>query len=422
MGSRFGELSRAELAVLVPELLLCGHLIDRSGMPWALQKFGHAGMVQVAVDEWMAASPIYVRRMQRALGFEGSDVTTIFKSMQFDIGAPPQFMDFRYRVDSPTEGEFWLDHCGALLDVEPMGERFVVGMCHDIEDPTFDATAAATNPKAQVRPVHRPPRHPADRHPHCLWRVSIDESHPDVQPSPLLSITSATAVASLELDAIDLVDEGRADYRGPLLSDLDFAAFSRSALRRIADEVCIQQHLLNLGYLLSIANRLGDDEKHLALSIGTKQLTGIAGLTAERIHRALKLEPTPEGAVRMLAVHPAFNPAAYVDATFDGATVSVRRSAAHEDGAWVSMCGPGSPAPLQAMVRAVDPHLDVELSGWDDEWQATVVVVADAAPEAPEVQLTRFSGGAAFAFQPRASIPLTVPSPAAPREVTRPAS
>ena len=58
MVGRFAEFSRAQLAVLVPELLLCGHLIDRSGMQWALQKFGHAGMVQVAVDEWMAASPI----------------------------------------------------------------------------------------------------------------------------------------------------------------------------------------------------------------------------------------------------------------------------------------------------------------------------------------------------------------------------
>jgi hypothetical protein len=28
-GSRFAELTREQLAILVPELLLCGHLIDR---------------------------------------------------------------------------------------------------------------------------------------------------------------------------------------------------------------------------------------------------------------------------------------------------------------------------------------------------------------------------------------------------------
>ena len=87
-------------------------------------------------------------------------MVTIFKGLQLDIGAPPQFMDFRYTVHDRWHGEFHLDHCGALMDVEPMGEDYVVSMCHDIEDPTFDATAVATNPKAQIRPIHRPPRSP----------------------------------------------------------------------------------------------------------------------------------------------------------------------------------------------------------------------------------------------------------------------
>ena len=34
------------------------------------------------------------------------------------------------------------------------------------------------------------------------------------------------------------------DYSGPLLADVDFGAFSHSALVRIADEVCLQMHLL----------------------------------------------------------------------------------------------------------------------------------------------------------------------------------
>ena len=157
----FEALSQRDLAVLVPELLLCGQLIDRSGMAHLIVEFGREGMAQVAVEEWESASPWYTRRMQKALGYEGDDVVTIFKGLQLDIGAPPQFMDFRYRVDDPLHGEFWLDHCGALMDVEPLGDEFVTSMCHDIEDPTFDATAIATNPRAQIRPIHRPPRRPA---------------------------------------------------------------------------------------------------------------------------------------------------------------------------------------------------------------------------------------------------------------------
>jgi len=163
--SRYAALTREQLAVLVPELLLIGQLIDRSGMGWCIAAYGREGMQQVAIEEWMAASPIYTRRMQQALGYQGDDVVTIFKGLQLDIGAPPQFMDFRYTVHDPWHGEFHLDHCGALMDVEPMGPEFVRGMCHDIEDPTFDATAVATNPHAQVRPVHRPPRTPAGPRP-----------------------------------------------------------------------------------------------------------------------------------------------------------------------------------------------------------------------------------------------------------------
>ncbi len=99
-----------------------------------------------------ASSPVYTKRMQKALKYEGDDVVTIFKGLQLDIGAPPQFMDFRYTVHDRWHGEFHLDHCGALLDVEPMGEDYVRGMCHDIEDPTFDATARRHQPQGADPP------------------------------------------------------------------------------------------------------------------------------------------------------------------------------------------------------------------------------------------------------------------------------
>jgi hypothetical protein len=407
VSSRYARLSRADLAALVPELLLCGHLIDRSGMTWALDALGRAAMLQIAIDEWSAASPVYTRRMQRALGFEGSDVATIFKGLQLDIGAPPQFMDFRYQLDGPQRGEFWLDHCGALLDVEPLGSDFVLGMCHDIEDPTFDATAAATNPRARMRPIHRPPRTPADRHPHCRWVVDIDETRDPVEPHPLLAEINRSWAATLQLAPIDPADPGRSDYAGSLLSDLDFAAFSHSALTRIADEVSIQHHLLALGFGHALDRHLAGPAAEPSRTISTKQLIGIAGLTAERIHRALALEATLDGAVSMLQLHPVFNPAAYVDAVFAGNTVTVRPSPAHQDGAWLTRCGPHSVAPLQAMVRAVDPRFDVDVTGTPDDWELTVVAREQVAPEASEVQLTRFSGGANFAFQPRTSLPIT---------------
>ncbi|MCB0972209.1 MAG: hypothetical protein KDA97_11945, partial [Acidimicrobiales bacterium] len=112
--------THAQLAELARELLLAGHLIDRAGMPQLIARFGREEMEQVAIDEWMAASPVYTERMQRLLGFEGDTVEVIFKGMQLDVGAPPEFMDFRYQVADDRHGTFHLDHCGALMDVEPM--------------------------------------------------------------------------------------------------------------------------------------------------------------------------------------------------------------------------------------------------------------------------------------------------------------
>lgn len=407
MTSRYASLSRDELARLVPELLLIGQLIDRSGMAWIISNFGREEMLQVAIEEWMGASPIYTRRMQKALKYEGDDVITIFKGLQLDIGAPPQFMDFRYTVHDRWHGEFHLDHCGALLDVEPMGEEYVRGMCHDIEDPTFDATAVATNRRAQIRPIHRPPRTPADRHPHCAWTVIIDDSHPEVEDHPVLEVVGRSRAARTELDAIDPSVEGQSDYSGALLSDFDFAAFSHSALVRMADEVCLQMHLLNLSFVIAVGKRAGTDTE-LATEICTKQLIGVAGIAAERIHRALKLPGGVEGAVRTLELHPMLNPAAYVDAEFGPDVVHVRRSAAHEDGAWVSLVTPDEARPLQAAVAAIDKHLDVEIAGSAEEWTARVVETGTEAKEFSEVSVVRVSGGAEWEFEDRKSLPLTV--------------
>ncbi|MFE7799954.1 hypothetical protein [Nocardia sp. NPDC057440] len=444
--SGFDHLSRAALAALLPELLLCGQLIDRSGLPHAIAAFGRDGMTAIAIEEWQLASPVYTRRMQRALGFVGDDVATIFKGLQLDIGAPPQFMDFRFRVEDRDHGEFWLDHCGALMDVEPMGEDFVVAMCHTIEDPTFDATALATNAHARIRPIHRPPRRPADRHPMCAWTVTIDPANA-APPAPRnAELVAASAAAGIELGAIDTDDEGRADYRGPLLSDLRFADFSKSALVRIADEVCLQHHLLTLGFMIAVRSRLGADaasasaadtasggacgvaavtgggnaaggpsEGGGAMRLGRKHFTGIAGISSERIRAALGLGADPAALAEVLRLHPAWNPLPYtgVEITQTSDAVLLRiphRSDAVADRAWPAMIDPDHLAPLDAMARGVNPRFVTRVVATDAHgWTVEMALAPQPFREATEVTLTRYSTGASFTFTDRGiPLPLTV--------------
>lgn len=409
----FAGLSREQLALILPELLLCGQLIDRSGMPHLITEFGREGMVEVAIEEWQVSSPIYTRRMQRALNYTGTDIVTIFKGLQLDIGAPPQFMDFRYKVEDANHGEFWLDHCGALMDVEPMGEAYVQGMCHDIEDPTFDATALATNPHAQVRPIHRPPRAPVDRNPHCAWTVIIDPSHEPPAIPPNTDVMEASRAASVELSPIDPSDEGAADYSGPLLSDIRFDAFSASALVRMAEEVCLQQHLLTLGFMIAVRSRVAEDK---ALEIGRKQFAGIAGLTSERLRAVLELGDDAAALAIVLDLHPALNPRQYVDVSVTGdQTVMLRIGrdcGAQEDRSWPSMVDADHLDPLRAMVRGVNPRFDVTLVDSDDRYLTVRIDLADKPfKESGEVALTRFSKGADWVFADRGiPLPLTVVS------------
>ncbi|MBI2169916.1 MAG: hypothetical protein HYU28_10550 [Actinobacteria bacterium] len=409
MTDRFEALDRAGLAALGREYLLAGHLMDRAGMPHVIAEFGLEAMRDVAIDEWMAASPIYTRRIQRALGFEGDDVATIFKGMQFDIGAPHEFMDFRYEVHDERHGEFWLASCGALMDVEPMGEEFVLAMCHDIEDPTFDATACATNPRARVRPVHRPPRVSADDHPHCRWTVDIDPAVPPIREPEGAHRLAGSAAASVELrrpgwDA----GAGARDYSGPFDPELHLERFDRPTLSLVLEEVCLQGQLLSRSFMLALEDRFGRDA---AARIGRKQSTGIAGLTARRLARFLGSPPGLDGIARVLALHPAFLPRAYVDFRIESEDrqllVSMYPCPALDEAdglTWAALLL-GGDEPLAALVQAVDPRAGVTRapSPHGDAaatWLVQVDAAAPPAPEPPEVAVTLFSTGADFRFSP----------------------
>ena len=401
----------ARLAELVRELLMTGHLIDRAGMPHLIGRFGRAGMAEVAIDEWMAASPIYTKRLQRLLGFEGDTVEVIFKGMQFDIGAPPEFLDFRYEVHDDRHGRFHLAHCGALMDVEPMGEDYVTVMCHTIEDPTFDATATATNPRAQVRPVHRPPRLPADRSPHCEWTVTIDPGAAPLAVPHQAERLAASRAARLPLATRpgDLpATNGDDAYDGPVDSDLVTERWSSATLAALADEVALQQHLLSRAFLLSVADRVGAE----AAEVGVAQLTGIAGVAAKRLGAALGVGRDLAGVAEVLAVHPLLLPRAYVAAavTVEAGAVELAirdcPALAEDDGlTWPALLVGHDDRPLHALVHAILPTAQVRrieaVGGAAARWRITDPPGAEAAPQADEVTLVEFSTGAAFGFTRR---------------------
>lgn len=416
---KLADFSREFLSGLGHEYLLIGHLFDRVAQPLVAMEHGAEGYVRSAIEEWMGASPVYSKRMQRLMNFEGDDVETVFKNLQLEIGSPQQFMDFQFRLDSPRYGEFWLSHCGALLDVEPHGEKGVRLMCHDIEDPTFDATAAATHPQMVMRPIHRPPRiegaegNGAGRWPHCRWQVFIGEEHADYEQHPNLERVRASRLAAIpvELPEGDAEPGGWPDYAGPFDPGCQLADFSHRALVGLLQEFGVQAHLLARSYAMSQHDHYGAEA---AREFVRRAWIGHAALAAERLRKYLG-DPGDgiEAVAKLLQLHPNFQPRSYVDLRVelrgeDRARVSIGECPALEEGdalACFAQLGAEPHAAFDALVQRVNPRARFEPAedreGRRLAWDVVIDPAAAPAAEPPELALARMSRGMTFRFEKR---------------------
>lgn len=424
--------SRSFLARLGREYLLNGHLMDRVGQPLVAMGFGGDAYRRSAIEEWMAASPIYSQRMQRVMGFEGSDVATVFKNLQLEIGAPHQFMDFQFRLDSPEYGEFWLPHCGALMDVEPWGEAGVTRMCHHIEDPTFDATAAATNPRMKMRPIHRPPRNPENRYPHCRWKVFIADEAEAYEQHPNLELVRRSQLAEIPIDLpeADLEPGGWQDYSGPFDPGFQLEDLSHRALVIVNQEFAVQSHLLCRAFLLTVTQHQGTET---ASEFGPASWTGLAALTAERLQRELGVEGNDiETIAKVFQLHPCFHPRTYVDFHVEitgpqSARISIKDCPALQEGdsySWFAGLGPQPHPALDAIAGRVNPRARCrpvsDPANACLAWNIEIDPAADPQPEPEKLKLAKISTGASFRFEQRRALrESTVPTPARSEPVER---
>jgi hypothetical protein len=321
-------------------------------------------------------------------------------------------MEFRFDLDGPEYGEFWLECCGPLLDVEPFGEERVRLMCHDVEDPTFDATAAATHPCAKIRPIHRPPRVPSTRVPHCRWKVFIDDRSSAHPQHPNLEIVKASKIAQLEirLPEKDAEPGGWRDYAGPFDPECQLEDFSHRALLRANLEFALQSHLLARSFLLCVGQR---SDPETVREIAGQQWTGIAGLTAERLQRAMAVGGDgAEAIAKVFQIHPCFHPRDYVDLRVEledgGVRVAFGECPAFQEGddcSWLAHLGEGPHPALDAIARAVNPRASCTPTHTrgDERLAFRVEIDPDVAPhtEARDVKLAKVSKGAHIVLQRR---------------------
>lgn len=142
---------------------------------------------------------------------------------------------------------------------------------------------------------------------------------------------------TVELSPIVPGGGGRDDYSGPLLSDVRFGDFSHSALVRIAEEVC-SSSTCSHSFLIGVRKRTDEAS---ASTLLRKQLTGIAGLTSERLRNALGLSGTFDDLATILGIHPVLAPYQYVGRTIENRDDHLRLrigrgSGVDIDGGWTT--------------------------------------------------------------------------------------
>jgi hypothetical protein len=151
--------------------------------------------------------------------------------------------------------------------------------------------------------------------------------------------------------------------------------------------------------MAAVEDRFGTEQ---AVDAGSRQLTGVAGVAADRLKRAYGLGTSATDVATVFSLHPAFRPAAYVgwQVAVDGDVVRLELgdcAARREDGleTWISLLADGHDRALSAIAAAVDPHWHVTTDG-PCRW--VVERGDDPADELGEVTLAKFSTGVAFGF------------------------
>ncbi len=176
-----GRLSRAALARLGREYMLVGHVQSRVIMPIVATRFGPAAAAEFAIDAWRGASPVFNARNRRLLRIEGDGMSAILKGLQFDVGAPHQYMDFRFELVDETRGVFWLDDCDGLVDDAPRGWLEVL---EDAAAPGLDAVVAAVNPRARCQRLDPTAIARRGTRPLQAWSIEIDDANQPLPESP----------------------------------------------------------------------------------------------------------------------------------------------------------------------------------------------------------------------------------------------
>jgi hypothetical protein len=420
------RLTRKALARLVRENMLLSMIHNQSLIPHLAVLGGRPATIAIADCEWMGASPIYTARNKASLGFHGDGVAEIFKSFQFDIGAPHHYLDFRFEVVDHDHGYFWLAHCGAYKYVRLATDddrQSIHDMCHEMEDRTFDATLAVNNPGARATPIHRPPEPvEGDDGAACRWEVRIAPGRDQRPDHPILGLLRTTRAARFPFQLGDSREPGGLeDYSGEFRPFLRLEDFCHAVLVRQVKETLLDVHLLMRSGYAHIDQRYGPE---VLDDLAVQDRAAMMPMAVQRLRQALNIRGDDiEAIAKLLQVHPLLPPhyvrlGVAVDGSSSGRIWVVACDGLDDDAtrsplSWLRE--PDRPT-FDSLVWTVNPQAVVESIDVSEVPEADAVVAwrfrIDPDAVAPELPWTAgmigIDGMASFDLGERTGAPVTI--------------
>jgi hypothetical protein len=284
-----------------------------------------------------------------------------------------------------------------------------------MEDPTFDATVMAVNPRARARAEHRPPLRIGHVGPVCRWRVFLGDEAGRVEELPITRQVAASRAARFRF-AMPEADpgEGMRDYRGPLRPDFALEDFAQPVLARQCKEFALDVHLLMRGAYASLRARHGAE---VARGLAREHWEAVAPVYVPRVREALGIGGDDVASIlKTLQVDPGL-PFDYVargcallpDGRGQFWLEDCEALAEGEPDAWTDLLADAERPGFEAVVAAVNPRALCRRipsgapSGARGAVRHAFEIGIDASarprPESPLAGAVRFSTASSFSFR-----------------------
>ncbi|MDD5093172.1 MAG: DUF6125 family protein [Dehalococcoidia bacterium] len=172
---KFEDFSKEALIRLLDEYARIFLATDGYWYSLIKQRHGDDEAMACELIVWDKCYTYDPRRISQAMNIKGNDVAACLKALRLSPGFTMGFFDYTIDLKDPNYAIVTVNRCPSLFYFEREGEGRDFRICHELEQPTFQAHANYFNAAIKVTPLKLPPRKSKDETPCCQWEWKLQQ-------------------------------------------------------------------------------------------------------------------------------------------------------------------------------------------------------------------------------------------------------